>query len=277
MRLAVGMTICLICEPLSAQWLNYPTPGIPRLQDGKPNLVAPAPRTADGKPDLSGIWGLACPVADNLNGTVTGANVFCATEVSVPPEFFNFGQSIQDGLPYLPWASEVVRKTRAAGRPDDPLSRCFPPGMVRLEVFPLFRKMIQIPGLLVILNEHNASYRQIFTDGRPLPVDPNPSWNGYSSAKWEGDTLVVHTIGFRDGLWLDTGGSPLTDAAKVTEKFRRLNYGTLQIELTVDDPKAYTKPWSIKVTQIIAPDTELLDYICLENERDVRHLASQIK
>jgi len=277
MRFAVGMTICLICEPLSAQWLNYPTPGIPRLQDGKPNLVAPAPRTADGKPDLSGIWGLACPVADNLNGTVTGANVFCATEVSVPPEFFNFGQSIQDGLPYLPWASEVVRKTRAAGRPDDPLSRCFPPGMVRLEVFPLFRKMIQIPGLLVILNEHNASYRQIFTDGRPLPVDPNPSWNGYSSAKWEGDTLVVHTIGFRDGLWLDTGGSPLTDAAKVTEKFRRLNYGTLQIELTVDDPKAYTKPWSIKVTQIIAPDTELLDYICLENERDVRHLASPIK
>lgn len=186
---------------------------------------------------------MACPVADNTNGTVTGANVFCATEVSVPPEFFNFGQSIKDGLPYQPWAAEVVRKTRAAGRPDDPLSRCFPPGMVRLEVFPLFRKMIQIPGLLVILNEHNASYRQIFTDG----------------------------------LWLDTGGSPLTDAAKVTEKFRRLNYGTLEIELTVDDSKAYTKPWSIKVKQILAPDTELLDYICLENERDVRHLPSQVK
>ena len=118
--------------------------------------------------------------------------------------------------------------------------------MVRLEVFPLFRKMIQIPGLVVILNEHNTSYRQIFTDGRPLPVDPNRSWNGYSSRKWEGDTFVVQTIGFRDGLWLDTGGSPLTDAAKVTEKFRRLNYGTLEIELTVDDSKAYTKPWSIK-------------------------------
>jgi hypothetical protein len=277
MRVAVGMAVCLICSPLSAQWLNYPTAGIPRLQDGKANLAAPVPRTADGKPDLSGIWGLACPVADNLNGTVSGANVFCWTEVSVPPEFFNFGQSIKDGLPYQPWAAEVVRKTRAAGRPDDPLSRCFPPGMVRLEVFPLFRKMIQVPGLLVILNEHNASYRQIFTDGRPLPVDPNPSWNGYSSAKWEGDTLVVQTTGFRDGLWLDTGGSPLTDAAKVTEEFRRLNYGTLEIELTIDDSKAYTKPWSIKVTQIIAPDTELLDYICLENERDVRHLPSQIK
>ena len=108
-------------------------------------------------------------------------------------------------------------------------------------------------------------------------ADPNPSWNGYSSAKWEGDTLVVQTIGFRDGLWLDTGGSPLTNAAKVTENFRRLNYGTLEIELTVDDSKAYTKPWSIKVTQIIAADTELLDYICLENERDVQHLPSQVK
>ena len=211
-----------------------------------------------------------------MNGTVRGANMYCATEVSVPPEFFNFGNSIEGGLPYQPWAAEVVRKTRLAGRPNDPLSRCFPPGMVRLETFPLFRKMIQIPGLLVILSEHNASYRQIFTDGRPLPADPNPSWNGYSSAKWDGDTLVVETVGFRDGLWLDTGGSPLTDAAKVTEKFRRLNYGTMEIDLTVDDAKAYTKPWSIKVKQILAPDTELLDYICLENERDVKHLPPQV-
>jgi len=129
----------------------------------------------------------------------------------------------------------------------------------------------------VILNEQNASYRQIFTDERPLPVDPNPSWNGYSSGQWDGDILVVQTTGFRDGLWLDTGGSPLTDAARVTERFRRVNYGTLEIELTIDDPKAYTKPWTIKVTQIIAPDTELLDYICLENEKDVPHLQSPAK
>src|SRR5271163_3495530 len=261
MRNAVGIVIYLLCSPLSAQWLNYPTPGIPRLPDGKPNLTAPAPRTGDGKPDLSGIWGLACPIANNTNGTVTGANVFCATEISVPPEFFNFGQSMKEGLPYQPWAAEVVQKTRAAGRPDDPLSRCFPPGMVRLTVFPLFRKMIQIPGLLVILNEHNASYRQIFTDGRPLPVDPNPSWNGYSSAKWEGDTLVVQTIGFRDGLWLDTGGSPLTDAAKITERFKRPNFGRMEIEITVDDPKAYTKPWTIKLDHSIKLDTDLLDFV----------------
>jgi hypothetical protein len=124
----------------------------------------------------------------------------------------------------------------------------------------------------VILNELNASYRQIFTDGRPLPVDPNPIWNGYSSGKWEGDSLVVQTTGFRDGLWLDTGDSPLTDAARITERFRRVNYGTLEIQMTVDDPKAYTKPWTIDVTQIIVLNTELLDFICLENERDVAHL-----
>jgi hypothetical protein len=276
MRIAVGVMVCLISPPLVAQWLNYPTSGIPRLADGKPNLTAPAPRTPDGKPDLGGIWGLPCPVGNAVQGGFAGQpTVHCATEIAIPPEFANIGQSLKDGLPYQPWAAELVKKTRAANRPDDPMSRCLPPGIVRLEVFPLFRKMIQVPGLLVILNEQNASYRQIFTDGRPLPADPNPSWNGYSSGKWEGDTLVVQTTGFRDALWLDTGGSPLTDAARVTERFRRVNYGTLEIELTIDDPKAYTKPWTIRVTQIIAPDTELLDYICLENEKDVRHLEGR--
>jgi hypothetical protein len=273
MRAVVGIIVCVLSSPLWAQWLNYPTPGIPRLPDGKANLAAPAPRSADGKPDLSGLWALPCPVSNAVFNSFNGRpTMYCETEVAVPPEFANIGQSIEDGLPYQPWAAEVVRKTREASRPDDPLSRCFPAGIVRLNVFPLFRKVIQVPGLLLILNEHNASYRQIFTDGRPLPVDPNPSWNGYSSAKWEGDTLVVQTAGFRDGLWLDTGDSPLTDAARITERFRRPNYGTLQIEMTVDDPKAYTKPWTIQIKQILAPDTELLDYICLENERDVRHL-----
>jgi hypothetical protein len=276
MRTAVGIIVCAISAPLSAQWLNYPTPGVPRLAGGKPNLTAPAPRASDGKPDLSGIWGLPCPVGTNAAGGFDGLpNVYCATEVAVPREFANIGQSFKEGLPYQPWAAELVKKTRVANRPNDPMSRCLPPGIVRLEVFPLFRKIVQVPGLLVILNEQNASYRQIFTDGRPLPVDPNPSWNGYSSGKWEGDTLAVQTNGFRDGLWLDTGGSPLTDAARVTERFRRVNYGTLEIELTIDDPKAYTKPWTIKVTQILAPDTELLDYICLENEKDVRHLGGK--
>src|SRR5215831_2080786 len=263
MRITVGLIICVMSSALGAQWVNYPTAGIPRLPDGKP--------------DLSGIWGLPCPVGIAVagDGSPGRPNVYCATEVAVPPEFGNIGRSIKDGLPYQPWAAELVKKTRAANRPNDPMTRCLPPGIVRLDVFPLFRKVVQVPGLIVMLNEQNASYRQIFTDGRPLLVDPDPAWNGYSSGKWEGDILVVQTNGFRDGLWLDTGGSPLTEAARITERFRRVNYGTLEIEITIDDPKAYTRPWTIRVTQILAHDTELLDYICLENEKDVQHLGGK--
>ena len=194
MRTAIGITLSLLTSSLSAQWFGYPSAGIPRLPDGKPNLTAPVPRTADGKPDLSGIWGLACPVANAVNGTMSGANVYCATEVSVPAEFFDYGKSLKDGLPYQPWAAEVVKKTRAAGRPNDPLTRCFPPGMVRLETFPLFRKMIQIPGLLVILNEHNSAFRQIFTDARPLPVDKSPQEARGGSTRADLDPLLDHAF-----------------------------------------------------------------------------------
>ena len=135
--------------------------------------------------------------------------------------------------------------------------------------------MIQIPGLLVILNELNASYRQIFTDGRPLPIDPNPAWNGYSTGKWDGEVLVVQTSGFRDGTWLDARGNPLTDAATITERFRRVNFGRLQIEITVDDPKAYTKPWTITLNQEIRLNTDLLDKIMKENEKDLQHLIAK--
>jgi hypothetical protein len=132
---------------------------------------------------------------------------------------------------------------------------------------------VQVPGLIVVLHEFNASYRQIFTDGRALPSDPQPTWNGYSSAKWAGDTLVVKTTGFRDDLWLDMGGSPMTEAANVTERIRRANYGTLDIQVTVDDAKAYSKPWTVRMNQSIVLDTELLDDICLENEKDLLHFG----
>lgn len=279
MRTAVGIIVCALASPLSAQWLDYPTPGIPRLADGKPDRAAPTPRTSDGKPDLSGIWGIPCPVGNaagvgGFNGVPT---MYCATEVAIPPEFGNIGQSLKEGLPFQPWAAELVKKTRANNRPNDPLTHCLPTGVVRLDVFPLFRKVVQLPGYIVILNELNASYRQIFTDGRPLPVDPNPTWNGYSTGKWEGDTLVVQTAGFRDGIWMDTAATPLTDAARLTEKFHRVNFGTMELEVTIDDPKAYTKPWTIHIKQILAPDTELLDYICAENEKDARHLPTELK
>src|ERR1700678_4480241 len=161
--LAVVGVFCAL--PLFPQWFHYPTPGVPRLPNGKPNLAAPAPKTADGKPDLSGIW---------LGG---------------------------HGLPYQPWAAALVRQRVADHSKDDPHARCMPPNFPRAFAYPHHQKFIQNPGLLVILDEFNASYRQIFTDGRPFPEDPQPSWNGYSSGKWEGDTLVVQSIGFRDDLW----------------------------------------------------------------------------
>jgi len=249
-----------------AQWLDYPSLGIPRLPNGKPNLAAAAPRTSDGKPDLSGIWAWE----DNRPCPPDGC-----PDAKVGQEFISIGWSLKGGLPYQPWAADLVKARRAANSKDDPQSRCLPRGAIRLYTDGLFKKILQVPGEVAILSERNASYRQIFTDGRPLPVDPTPSWNGYSSGKWDGDTLVVQTVGFRDDLWLDSQGSPLTNAAKVTERFRRPNFGKLEIEITVDDPKAYTAPWTIKINQPIVLDTELLDYICAENERDTPHFTAK--
>lgn len=265
-RNAVIATL-LAAVPLAAQWLHYPTAGVPKNPDGSPNLNAPAPRMPDGKQDLSGIWTMMCPTARGL--------VMCLPETYVSRDFANVGQGLQGGLPYQDWAADAVKARRAENGKDDPFTHCLPGTPARIHTVPFLRKIVQTPGLLLFLSEANASYRQIFTDGRPLPEDPNPSWNGYSTGHWDGDTLVVETNGFRDGQWLDRWGSPLTDRARMTERFRRVNFGTLEIELTVDDAKAYTKPWTVRFTQSIALDTELLDWICLENEKDFSHLVGK--
>jgi len=251
-------------SPTPAQWLNYPAAGIPRLPNGKPNLAAPAPRTNDGKPDLSGVW----DVLHNRPCPPEG----CA-DMWIPQEFLDIGWGLKGGLPYQPWAAETVKKRMAENRLSDPNWKCLPTGIVRMYTTPLYRKIIQTSGLVLILNEREAMYRQIFTDGRPLPEDPQPSWTGYSTGKWQGDTLVVQTSGFRDGIWLDANGSPLTESANITERLRRVNFGTLEIEITVNDPKAYTRPWTVKLTQLLKPDTDLLDYYCIENEKDGPHLS----
>ena len=258
--------LLFVAAPLSAQWITYPTAGVPRLPNGKPNLSAPTPRTDDGKPDLSGIWAWE----DNRPCPPDGC-----PDQKVGQEFINIGWSVKGGLPFQPWAAALAKERNAANSKDDPQSYCLPRGALRIHTDGLLKKIVQTPGLLAILTERNAGYRQIFTDGRPLPEDPTPSWNGYSSGKWEGDTLVVQSNGFRDGMWLDASGTPMTEAARTVEKFRRPRYGTLEIEITVDDPKAYTAPWTVKLTQPLVVDTDLLDYICLENERDSRHFVAK--
>ena len=259
--LALGVSL-----PAGAQWLNYPTAGVPRLPNGQPNLAAPAPRAADGHSDLSGLW--ETDITNASSSPVAGA-------AQLPPEFTNIGARLKDGLPYRSWARDLKNARQANLGKDNPDGRCLPINILQKHSHPYPRKMIQVPGFLAILYEKNIEYRQIFTDGRPLPVDPQPAFHGYSAGKWVGDTLVVETIGFHEDTWADADGNVLTEAAKVTERFRRPNYGNLEIEITVDDPKAYTAPWTVKLNQHITLDTDILEYSCVENEKDLQHLVGK--
>jgi len=252
-----------------SQWLRYPTEGVPKTADGKPDLKAPAPRLPDGKPDFSGLWHAANP-----NRCIPGVGQFvaCGTEIGGSPLGGNLGRNLPGGLPYQPAAAALAKSRRADDSRDDPHVRCLPDNPPRAWTLPHLTKAIHTPKLLVLLYEVNAMYRQIFIDGRPLPDDRNPSWNGYSTARWDGDTLVVTTAGFRDDLWIDTGGSPMSDQAVMTERIRRPNFGTLEIELTIDDPKNYTKPFTVTLTQNIELDTDLIDEFCLENEKSYERM-----
>ena len=252
------------------QWLHYPTADVPRTPDGKPGLTAPPPMLPDGKPDFSGIWH-----AGNRGGCPPDASKFidCGTEIGGSKLTLNLGLDLPGGtLPYQPWAAELVKKRAAEFSVDDPHVRCLPDNPPRAWTLPHLTKIVQMPKFLVLLYEVNAMYRQIFTDGRPQPKDPNPTWNGYSTAHWEGDTLVVATEGFRDNLWIDMNGSPMSGAARMTERMRRPNYGTLEIDLTIDDPKTYTKPFTVNLVQLIELDTELVDEFCLENEKSYERM-----
>jgi len=266
---------------LSAQWPHYKRPEVPRLPDGKVNLTAPAPKFFDGRPDLSGVWeNPGWREGAAASGVITGVGGAPTTR-SEPSRrgpapmiaaFFELGSMVPGGLPYQPWAKELKDKRTKENAKDNPDAHCLPLGNMQLHLHPEPRKIIQGRNEIVVLYEGNAGVRQIFTDGRALPSgDPQPWWFGYSTGKWDGDTLVVQTSGFRDGGWLDVNGSPLTDAGKMTEKFRRINYGTLELELTVDDSKAYTKPFTVKFTQRLMPDEELIEFICQENELSSAH------
>ena len=179
------------------------------------------------------------------------------------------------GLPYQPWAAAVVKERTDQLGKDDPIGLCRPGGALRILTFPPFRKFLQLPNLFVILSERDVTYRQVFMDGRTLPEDPTPTFNGYSIGRWEGDVLVVSSHGFRDDTWLDRNGSPMSDAARLTERFRRVNYGRVEIDVTLDDPKVYTRPWTVTLVQQIVLDTELLDYHCMDNEKDAHRLVGK--
>lgn len=255
---------------LAAQWPDYPTPNVPRLPDGQPDLQGPVPRTSWGTPDLSGIW-------ENPRGGRGGSNRDTdpvPPDPSAPPAptFSDAGANMEGGLPYTEWARALREARMADNMKDNPDAHCLPLGLLQYHMHPQPRRIVQTEDLILIIYESNYGLREIFLDGRPAPDnDPQPWWYGYARGHWEGDTLVVETTNFRDEGWLDVNGSPLTTGATVTERFTRTDYGHLTIDFTVEDPKAYTEPWTVRIRQQIMLDTALIEFICLENEQSSQY------
>ena len=246
--LFAGMVFGLIASSAAAQWIEHPTPGIPRTADGEPDLTAPTPRTADGKPDLSGVW-------ERWNDHY----------------YNNVGADLKPA-DVKPWAQALFERRLADFAVESMESQCRPLGPAALtDSDPV--KFIQTPSVIVILLE-DLTYRQIHLDGRKLPEDPNPSWMGYSVGRWDGDTLVVETIGYTERVWLDYDGHPHTEGLRVTERYRRRDFGHLDVEVTFDDPGAYERPWTVSVPMELYPDTELLEEVC-ENARPFTHVPAR--
>ena len=236
---------------LFLQWVNVPLPNTPRTPDGNPNLTAPVPKTPDGKPDLTGIW--RNPDGKYLNNiTADGVQV-----------------------PFQPWAEALYRERQENFSKDRPSGRCLPHGVPDIMLVPATPlKIIQTPAVTLMLLENQGHFRQIFTDGRGFPKETNPTWLGYSIGKWEGDTFVVDSTGFNDLTYLDDGGHPHSDAYHSIERFRRRDFGHLDYEITIDDPKAYTRTWKVSIPFELFPDNELMEAVC-ENERDFEHLVGK--
>jgi hypothetical protein len=267
---ATAIGVALALAPLAAQWPRVPDKKLPVKADGTPNLEAPTPRTPDGKPDLTGVW---------LNEWFYGGQVRrppAALPGEPPPSTFgNIGANFPNGLPLQPWALALRNERKRLGSKDNPDAHCLPMGLMQFHEHPQPRKMIQTPDVLVILYEGNAGVRQIFTDGRPLPSnEPQPWWYGYSVGRWEGDTLVVDTLGFNGKSWLDLIGHPQSEEMRLTERYRRRDFGHMDIEITVNDPTWYTRPFTVKVTHELQADDDILEYFCNENEKDQVHLLN---
>jgi hypothetical protein len=260
--LATITSCLLLVGAAQAQWVNYPTPGIPRLPDGKPDLSAPAPRTADGKPDLSGIWAVECGIYGR-DGCFTRSL------------FFDLARDLKPAdVEMTPWASAIQMQRENRDHVDDPYGYCLPPGVPRIDFSGGPFKILHSSGVTAFLHETLVGmiFRQVFTDGRSLPTANEPTWLGYSVGRWDGGTFIVETTGFKDGGWLDTRKArPHSDALQVTERFRRRDFGHMELTITIDDPKAYLKPWNVTAMLNLVPDTELFEAFCDGHDKTMEH------
>ena len=264
--LAAACVLVLATSVADAQWLNYRTPGTPRLPDGSPDLSAPAPRLGDGRPDLSGIWAAECAIYGRDS---------CFTRSL----FFNLAKDLKpDDVQMTPWAAQIQAQRESRNHVDDPYGYCLPPGTPRIDFGGGPFRILQTPQITALLYETlvGMTFRQVFTDGRPLPEVLDPTWLGYSVGRWDGDTFVVETTGFKDGGWLDTlKGRPHSDALHVTERFRRINFGHMELTVTIDDPKAFVKPWTVMAPLTLLPDTDLVEAFCDGHGQTMTHRTVQ--
>ena len=273
---------------IRAQWSEFADPAAPRDAEGNVIMDAPTPRTAAGTPDLSGLWMRTRSGPPPEEGPGGGVSLEPTQEpVPVDPDgppsaaFFEAGENIEGGLPYTPWAKALRDQRAELNARDNPDAHCMPMGFLQFHQQPQPRMIIQTEKMILIEYEANYGIRHIYLDGRELPPqgEPQPWWYGYSIGYWDGDDLVVETNNLRgadedspyDG-WLDVNGSPYTREAKITERFRRPTFGHLQIDFTIDDPKAYTRPWTVRVDQRLLPDQELIEFICNENQQFGRRI-----
>jgi hypothetical protein len=256
------LACALFASGAFAQWLNYATPGIPRLPGGKPDLAAPAPQAANGKPDLSGIWAAECGVY-GLDACFTRS------------AFFDLARDLKpEDVQMTPWAAAIQAQRAGRDHVDDPYGVCMPPGVPRIDYGGGPFKILQTPGVTAFLYETLVGmiFRQAFTDGRALPTAADPTWLGNSIGRWDGDAFVVDTNGLRDGGWIDTAKAhPHSDALHVTERFHRKDLGHMDLAVTIDDPKAYLKPWTATVKLHLLPDTDLIEAFCDDHQRTMLH------
>jgi len=268
-----SLLLLIAATSLHAQWLNHRDASIPRLPDGKPNLAAKPPHARDGHPDLSGIWHPeAAPLEQRKRYFgPDGINGLGEDDADIP--FVNILDGYKPSEVAMTPAAEAVRRARA-GEPGN-AAQCQPWGMPMVDTLPSPYRIVQTPGMTYILYEENMSHREIFTDGRKHTPDPQPTWLGYSVGRWEGDTFVVDSVGFNDRAPMDAMGHPHSERLKITERFRRVDFGHIELQLAFDDPAFYTKPFSVKLGLYLLPDTDLIESFCSENEQDVRHLSAK--
>jgi hypothetical protein len=275
-RLSVLFTLLAISA--HAQWLNFPTPQTPRTRAGKPNLAAPVPRAADGKPDLSGVWHVqptSMAEMKRLYGDRVGDTNVPGMEADTISKYaINILLDFKPGeSPMRPEAAELL-KSHAPGT--NPADRCLPIGIPAAGLVSELNRIVQSPKMIVILYESDGTHRQIYTDGRGLPKEiEQPAWLGYSVGRWERDTLVVNTAGFNDKTWLDLMGHPHSESLRVTERYRRNDFGHMDVEMTFDDPPMYNKPFTIKFTQELQADSDIFETFCNENEKDRVHAVQK--